>query len=369
MCRKRFIIVAVLTGLLFPFCSKKKDQVPEPVRLGVTPWPAAYSLADQQQAYAFIGSDCDFVSHHIDEGIPYDEAFNHRPMPVSLVNEVKFRKENTPSGKAIFLSVSALDLSRKKKVGYWRNNEGTPSAIRQYWESLPFDHPDVITAYVNFVNYLVGEFSPAWINFGVESNSESWDETEFQRYKIFCRAVYTALKKSHPGTPVFLSVMVSEAPKAYQNAKELMPYTDWVAMSAYPYVTVSSSASGNTNPDLFPTGYFEHWLDLSPEKPWCFSETGYIAQNLDVPEYNLHKEGRPEWQNRYLEKLGDLMRTRKGQFLLWFCHTDYDALIETLKSTGDYQPLFLFWRDIGLYDENHKARPVLQTWRDLRKKN
>ncbi|ULQ51573.1 hypothetical protein [Flavihumibacter fluvii] len=362
-------IIGCLFGLFFlTQCQKKKDTIPTPVKLGVTPWPAEYSLASVASAYDFINRECDFVMQQIDEGIPYEEAFNKEPMPKALSEDIGFRKLYTGT-KPVFLSVSALSLTRKSKTSYYRLANETPPDKKQYWESLPFDHPDVITAYVNYVEYLAGQFSPQWINFGVESNLDTWDPAEFARYKAFCAGVYAALKISHPGIPVFLSLVVNEEERSMHYARQLLPYSDWVALSAYPYTHVSSSANGNTDPDRFPEGYFERWLDLAPAKPWCFAETGYIAENLDVPEYSLHKEGTQLWQNRYLQKLGELMRARNGQFAVWFCYTDYDALIPTLEASGDYQPLFLFWRDTGLYDENNQPRPVLQTWRDLRQKN
>lgn len=347
-------------------CRKSETGVSSPVKLGVTPWPAAYTAEAVQQAYSFIASDCDFVTHHLDDGIPYEEAYQGLPMPSSLEADIHFRKAKTPAGKPVFLSVSALDLSRAHRAAYWKDDDFADPEIRKFWEALPFNHPAVIQAYLGYLHYLIDQFHPSWINFGVESNAESWIDSSFQEYKQFCAAVYTSLKQQYPGTPIMLSLMVSESPSGYRRASELMGYTDWVALSAYPYTTVSSSVHGNTDPDLFPAGYFEHWLDLAANKPWCFAETGYIAEPLQVPEFNLYKDGRPEWQNRYLQKLGKLMRGRNGQFISWFCYADYDALIPELQAMGVYQPLFLFWRDIGLLDGQLQPRPALATWKKLR---
>lgn len=360
----KFLLAVALICLAS--CRKTGPAVPEPVKLGVTPWPAAYTAEAVQQVYDFIRTDCDFVTHHLDDGIPYEEAFHGMPMPASLETEISFRKSHTPAGKPVFLSISALDLSRSQRAAYWRNSPQTDNSIQEYWSNLPFDHPDVIKAYINYVKYLVSQFHPLWINYGVESNADRWTDSSFQHYKRFCASVYAALKQEYPDIPLMLSLMVSESEAGYQRVKELMAFTDWVALSAYPYTTVSSSANGDTNPDLFPAGYFEHWLNLDPVKPWCFAETGYIAEPLDVPEFDLHKNGQSGWQDRYLIKLGDLMRSKKGQFISWFCYADYDALIPVLKSMGEYQPLFLLWRDIGLYDEKHQARPSLKTWKALR---
>ena len=306
------LIWSCLVGiLLFPQCQKKQETVPAPVKLGVTPWPAENTLASVESAYTFINQECDLVMHMIDEGIPYEEAFRQQPMPKALTDDIGFRKLYT-GVNPVFLSVCPLNLTRKEKVGYYRGASETRSATKLYWESLPFDHPDVIRAYVNYVDYLAEQFSPQWINFGVESNLGAWDPAAFARYKTFCAGVYAELKKSHPGIPIFISLMVNEEEQSIQYARQLLPYTDWVALSAYPYTHISSSSGGNTDPDRFPAGYFERWLDLAPGKPWCFAETGYIAENLEVPEYGLVKQGNADWQDRYLRKLGDLLRKRHG---------------------------------------------------------
>jgi hypothetical protein len=38
-------------------------------------------------AYNFINQHCDIVSHHFDDGIPYDEAYKQQPMPTALQQE------------------------------------------------------------------------------------------------------------------------------------------------------------------------------------------------------------------------------------------------------------------------------------------
>ena len=94
-----------------------------------------------------------------------------------------------------------------------------------------------------------------------------------------------------------------------------------------------------------------------------FAETGYIAENLVVPSFNLNKTGTPEWQNEYLKKITQLCQDKKAKMLIWFCHKDYDAAIETIQDLGLYQDLFLLWRDTGFIDQNGNARPSFYTWK------
>jgi hypothetical protein len=159
-----------------------------------------------------------------------------------------------------------------------------------------------------------------------------------------------------------VSFIVDENTGSLTNAKKLLPYTDFIALSAYPYVTVSSSATGNTNPDLFPANYFEKFIQLDVSKPLAFAETSYLAEPLSIPSYSLQKEGTEEWQDNYLKKLLELCQSHKAKFLIWFCSKDYDAAVARMKQQSIYQDLFGFWKDTGLKDENGKERKAMRRW-------
>jgi hypothetical protein len=50
----------------------------------------------------------------------------------------------------------------------------------------------------------------------------------------------------------------------------------------------------------------------------------------------MNKQGNPQWQAAYLQKCYDLLNKFKGKFLVWFCHKDYDAGNNTIRSLGLY---------------------------------
>ncbi len=356
--------------LLFFFvllnCSKNSSvEVPKvtetrPFYMGVTPWPADFTIAEVDTAYAFVNNHCDIVSHHFDDGIPYDEAFNNQPMPISLQQDVQYRKIKTGNGKKIFLSVSALDLTRIHKAGYFKQST-VATSIKNYWESLTFDNPNVITAYVNYVSWLTTNFQPNYINFGVESNASQFNLVEFQKYKQFISQVYSQLKIKFPTIPIFISFIVDESNDGFTNASQLINYTDYIGLSAYPYVSVSSSASGNTDPSLFPVNYFEKFIALS-NKPLVITETGYIAENISIPAFNLNKQGNETWQKLYLNLILNLCKTNNAKFLIWYCSKDYDAAVSTLQSQGLYQDLFGLWKDTGFKNQNGIKRQSYYLW-------
>ena len=330
--------------------------------LGVTPWPADFTTQEVDAAYSFIDTHCDMVSHHFDEGIPYQEAYTNSNWPSALLADIQTRKSKTANSKKILLSSSVLALSRNQKAPYSVHSTAISQATKAEWEALSVNDARVVKAYTNFLKLLIDSLQPSFINYAVESNVDSWNATNFAQYKEFVGQVYQQLKTAYPTTPILLSLMVNETPQSLNFASQLVPYTDYIALSAYPYTSVSSSADGNTNPALFPATYFTRFIDLAPGKPLCFAETGYIAEPLSVPSFNLTKQGTEAWQQAYLQAICTLVNERKGKFIIWFCHKDYNAGIARLKALGLYQDLFSLWTDTGLISEKNDQRPAYATW-------
>lgn len=351
--------------LLLSAVSCKKNETPEATRsfyMGVTPWPADFTEADLNAAYGFINEHCDIVSQHFDEGIPYEEAYTNSNWPAGLADDVNARAAKIIAGKKVLLSSSALDLTRKAKAPYSKFSVSVAANIKNTWEQLPVNDPKVVTAYTNYIAYLVNALHPSFINYGVESNEATWSAEDFVLYKDFLSKVFSNLKTKFPSVPIMLSWMATEQAQSLDYASQLLPYTDYIALSAYPYTHVSSSASGNTDPNLFPADFFTRYINLDAAKPFCFAETGYIAEPLVIPAFNLNKQGTVAWQNDYLEKVCSLLNEKNGKFLIWFCSKDYDAGNARLKTLGLYSDMFRLWQDIGLLDENNNKRPAYNTW-------
>lgn len=362
MLMKTSLILSLFIGFGVFGCTKKKTTEPNrSFYMAVTPWPSDFTQVAVNDAYNFINQHCDMVSHHFDEGIPYEEAFKSLPWPQQLQNDVNFRKTKT-SGKTVFLSVAPLNFSRHEKAEYYSNPDAISDSVKNYWKQLSINDSKVIAAYVNYISYLINQLQPQFVNYGVESNSIQWNNDQFQLYKDFLSKVFVQLKAKYPQLPFFISFRVNEEPLALSFASLLLPYTDYISLSAYPYTSASTTADGNTDPKKFPSNYFTRFLNLAPSKPWGFAETGYIAQDLNIASFSLNKHGTPEWQKDYLELICQLCNSRKAKFLVWFCSADYDAGNNRLKSLGLYSDLFALWQDIGLKDDNNAERPAYQSW-------
>lgn len=358
---RSLVFIALLFGL--SQCTKNDpvDPATRSFYMGVTPWPADFTTNEVDTAYRFINDHCDIVSHHFDEGIPYDEAFYNKPMPPALVQDVQTRLTKTAAGKKVMLSIAALSGFRITKGDYY-TNATTAAATKDYWRQLPYGDSRVATAYVNYVSWLVDQFHPVYVNFGVESNASGWDPAQFALYKSFLAQVYPQLKSKYPGIPFFISFIVDETNEGFNYASQLISYTDLIGLSAYPYVSVSSSANGNTDPANFPANYFDKFSDLSTGKGLVFAETGYIAEDLHIPTYNLNKQGTAAWQKAYLELLLKFCNDKRAKIFIWFCSKDYDAGNNTLRNMGLFQDYFMLWQDTGLKDELGRERPAYSTW-------
>lgn len=359
----RFKIILLFLPLIFFQCRKKHPaEETRPFYMGVTPWPADFTTDAVDEAYAFINNHCDFVSHHFDEGIPYEESFSHLAWPTDLVTNIATRKQKTATGKKILLSVSALNLTRKEKADYYRVTSTVSDSVKQIWVNKPVNDAAVVIAYVNYLSYLIDELHPHYVNYGVESNLDTWDGAAFGLYKNFLSQVYSQMKNKYPALPFFISFMVTDQPASLSNASQLLNYTDLVGLSAYPYISSMAMANGNTDPANLPSMFFKNFINLAPAKPWAFAETAYLAENLSIPAFTLNRQGNATWQSSYLELICRLCKDLKAEFLVWYCSSDYDAGSNRLKQLGLYQDLFGLWQDTGFRDENKNERPSYGVW-------
>lgn len=178
------------------------------------------------------------MSHHFDEGIPYQEAYNNGNWPAALLSDIRTRLSKTPVTKKILLSASALALNRNDKAPYSAHSTTLATATKNQWQALPFNDARVVRAYSNFMKLLIDSLRPAFVNYAVENNVDSWNATTFAQYRDFVSQVYQRLKTDYPATPILLSFIVNEPPQSLNFASQLVPYTDYMALSAYPYTHV-----------------------------------------------------------------------------------------------------------------------------------
>ena len=326
-------------------------------RMGFTPHPYDYTPEAVQKTYEHINRHSDIVCHHFDGGVPWPEALVDEGYSAHFQGEIKTRLARREEGQAIYLSCTPIRFMRDGLAGYWGEKENMP--LPGGWEDKTFDDPDVIKAYTNYCRRLIEHFEPAFMAYGIEVNILAQKKPKlFQKYLTLVRSVYKNLKAAYPDLPLIQSIQLStfqEDTKAQTEAvKHLLPYTDCIAVSLYPY--------GNwPNPKDIPDHYLSDVCGLAPDKPFAVAETGFLAEDLEYEKQGVVVKACEAWQADYVDFILRETHRRQGKFVIWFVPWDYDAGWERLKAMG-FDELFKVWRDAGLVDGNGSPRPALKRW-------
>ncbi len=163
--------------------------------------------------------------------VPWPEALAEKPYPRKLEEEISLRKNRSPRSQKVFLTLSPLSFPGRNAL------QERPDE----WKDKDFDHPDVIAAYTNFCRRMIREFKPDYFCYGVEVNTlATSNPAGFRKYLVMTKEVYRVLKKENPNLPIFLSFQIDHYYKDEENQREavrrLLPYTDYMAVSCYPYM-------------------------------------------------------------------------------------------------------------------------------------
>jgi hypothetical protein len=233
------------------------------------------------------------------------------------------------------------------------------------WDTYAFNHPDVMSAYLAYAQRAIEHFDPDYLAIGIEVNGlltntpDAWsDYLELHQY------VYEQLKGEYPDLPIMVSLVAPALLQGYteehdysaqmQALEEIMPYSDYFALSLYPYMSVYTT-------ERLPDDLFQRLHELS-EKPMAIAETGYPGDSfsLTLPDGVYTFESDPEKQAEYMSLLLNSAQTYDVRFVVNFVLRDYDAVWEAM---GRDETLAI-WRDTGIYDEDGILRPAGDIWMD-----
>lgn len=135
-----------------------------------------------------------------------------------------------------------------------------------------------------------------------------------------------------------------------------MPYSDFFAVSLYPYLTVYLAES-------IPATLYDDLFSLST-KPIAVTETGYPAEMFSVLNGDIVFNGTEQKQLDYFTDLLSYANQHDFKFVINFVLRDYDQLFDFLVSIGQGTDTQKLWRDTGLYNHNGTGRPAIQLWKD-----
>jgi hypothetical protein len=356
--RPAFLWAVAVALLITPIEAAPPET--RPFFMGFTPTVYDTTPKAMEDTYAFIDRHADLIAHHFVKGVPWPEAHDQQRFPAAVERDLQFRQLKRLPGQRVFLAVSPITVAAQGLGGYWgaKGNMPRPGS----WSRKDFDDPEVITAYANFCTVMIQRFRPDFMAYGIEVNGLVKDApAEWPKFVKFARLVYSGLKVEHPGLPIFVTLQLdyfwADAPRQRTAIAEILPYTDYLAISTYPYV------DRYANPHHIPTDYFARLAALAPSKPFAVAETGFTAQEVTV--LGTRVPGRPEWQDTYMKFLLAESARLQARFVVWFVPRDYDLLVNRLKAL-QVPPttiqLYGLWRSNGLIDADGKARKALDTW-------
>ncbi len=365
--RSAIILVILLVGIMvisqgqsFPEAVPVEAEAERTFRLGFTPFPYEISSEAVEYVYERIAGDADIIMHHFDNGVPWPEALSGDDFSQHIRNENDSRLRQTPEDHDVLLSITPISIGRDSLAPYRGESDEMP--LPAPWDARTFDHPDTITAYTNYARRMIEIYEPDYVVMGIEVNllmqnrPDLWDG-----YVTLHRAAYSTLKAEFPDTPLMVSMLglnywqgVTEAnyDDQLRAHEDIIDYTDYFAVSMYPFMTGFMT---NTLPD----DLFSRLAEFSNGLPMAISETGFPAQTLDLPTFNLTMPSDDAKQHAFITRVLQAATEYEYRFVINFVLRDYDQLWEQIGG-GDFNSI---WRDTGLYDENGDARPSLEAWR------
>ena len=368
--RQRVILylqLATLLGLLQACGGSSGTEPPPPLEetrpfeLGFTPWPYDATATAVNFVYSEVALRGDFIAHHLDAGIPWEEALNGTPYAAELEAEISARLANTPPGMRTYLALSPLNGMRDGLADYWGSAPNQP--LPSPWDARALNDPDVITAYTSFAADLIQRFNPDYFNLGIEVSELALNDIAAYEHLVdFTAAVSSSLRARFPNVQLMASVAL-KSPGSFAAATiraelpRLIQHVDVVGVSVYPYVFFDHANRGD--PVNLPADWLSQVGVLAGGKPVAIAETGWVAETLTIPAFGVDIASDAAMQDAYLDALFTAATSLDARFVVWFSLVDYDAL---WNGALQRDPVAHIWRDTGLYDENLNPRPALETW-------
>ncbi len=328
--------------------------------MGFTPWP--YDLTEEavRETYEFISKNGNLVAHHLDNGVPWQEALDNDAYPEHLKQEWSKRIANTPKGHKVFLALTPISFSRDAISPYW-GESGDNLPLPKSWKGRQFNDQKVKKAFLNYTLRAVGAFKPDFLAIGIESNllitnmPHKWKEyLELNAY------VYEQVKKHHPSLPVFSTIQYehlrgiedeskANLDKQIPGVKKLMQHSDYLALSTYRY--------GFIHPNPPDDDYFEPAMQFG--KKIAIAETGAMSETTLVMGLPLiASEGN---QKEFISMVLKNARKHNFAFVVNWVSRDFDPMIKKLPS--EFRSIAKAWVHTGLVDADGEEKAAFAVWK------
>ena len=340
------------------------EQAPMPTarsfRMGFTPLPYDLTPEAFAETYDRIADHGDIVSHLLDEGVPWTAAANGTTFHPNVEADIQRRITGTRGDSAVFLSVTPLGQDRVSLAGEWAESGGMP--LPESLQGLTLDHPDVVSAFVGYALRIIDRFDPDYFAYALEVTDLA-DESPEQReaFVTFAGEVYRAVKRVHPDLPVFPTWSLGNRAAFTDDLRDFVealgPYSDFLAVSTYPYVW--DGVGGEA--DRLPADWFAKMAEVLPDKPFAVAQTGFLSGTYrNLPNLVWISAG-PEDQALYVDSLLHEAERLGAEFVIWYVPVDYDRLWSRLEAIG-MSEWFAQWMRTGLWSSDFQPRPALEVW-------
>ncbi len=340
------------------------------VRLGLQPFPHDFSPEALSQAYEKVYDHSDLMFYHLDSGIPWTEALAGQPYHANFLADIETMVDGRRSGQPLYVAITPNQPERDQ-IALYRGVEESME-LPPEWQGKAFDDPDVITAYLNHARFMIDTLQPDYFAYGIEvtCNFKTPQDPALADFLVLAAEVYPTLKAEYPDLPIFLTICTGsfehdEIDILFDVAKQVIEYSDYVAISTYPYWIVPGMNINEANPDQLPRDWFAQWANLAPDKPFAIAETAYIAETLDmtpVPGWHVNIPANETWQADYVSFMIAEANKLDAEFIAWFVPRDYDQLYELMAAHFEGAEIVKTWRDTGFWDGNGSPRPSLDVW-------
>ena len=327
--------------------------------MGFTPFNHSWKEESADVAYQVAARHGDLILHHLDEGVPWPEAFADDMFTAEVENELNDRIARREPGQKVVLTATPINFARSGLADYWASEGGVERPGG--WRDLGFDDPAVLQAYLNYCRNRIRRFDPDYFGYAIEANLLAYNNPQaFAEFLPFARQVHATLKREFPGVPVFASVYIGIDETRLPLEAQVVPLlsaTDLIAVSTYPYMRPDGPTR---RVDQIPADWFARVRALAPDKPFAIAETGFLAEPMRVR--GIKFESSPAAQAAYVTWMLAEANRLDARFVVWFVPIDYDELWGVLRWMVMFEPLFRVWKDTGLYDGNLRPRPALSHW-------
>ncbi|MEK7631188.1 MAG: hypothetical protein AAB417_04155 [Patescibacteria group bacterium] len=328
--------------------------------LGFTRWPPDFSAQAIDDMWKFIGEHGDLLAHHYDAGVPWPEAYADSAFSKHVMDDWNLSKSKTPAGHAVYVAITPLADSRDAMAKYLGSADNM--AIPAPWNTYALDSMEVKRAYTNYAKRIVAHYQPNYLVIGIEVNvALTKDESAWRAYKELHKHTYAELKKLYPNLLISASFSLphleglpngSDKTAQEQEIRSLLPYLDYIALSAYPYGW--EYTGGKLSP--VPDSYFDTALAFG--KPLAIAETGMPSQNFRA--YLMNWEFTEAEQTQYINMLLRTAQQKKFLFITNWSSIDSDKLAASFPPiVRDFANFFAY---TGLQKSDGTPKKSLEVW-------